>query len=246
MIDGLLTLARSESTMLDMVPIDLADVAGDVVGEFVGEAADAGIRLDLDLETAIVQGDRSLLTRLIANLVQNGLRYNRAGGMVDVGVRAESGFATLTISNTGPIVSQEEIDSLFKPFARGAWAQRNRAGHGLGLAIVQSVVTAHGGTVAAEPGAWRRLADHGEDTGVGGECGKAGRVVARPADQANQTVVDRSVIAKVAMMVTIAATARMPGAISGSRPVMPAFNNSQVVDFGCSSRANSALPLRCW
>lgn len=153
MVDGLLAMARSESTLLEMQPVDLADLTGDVVGEYVTEADAAAIRIDLSLESARVDGDQSLLRRMIGNLVQNASRYNVANGTVSISVSSKSEFAVLTVENSGPEISQEQIDDLFKPFVRGEWARRNRPGFGLGLAIVQSVTTAHNGTVQAVPGA---------------------------------------------------------------------------------------------
>jgi signal transduction histidine kinase len=152
LIDGLLALTRSESTMLDAGPVDLADLTGDVVGEYVGEADEAHVRLELTLDAAEVRGDPALLQRMVGNLVQNAIRYNQPNGRVAVSVRPESGVARLTVENSGPVVSQEEIDQLFQPFVRGDWARRNRSGFGLGLAIARSVATAHGGTIQAVPG----------------------------------------------------------------------------------------------
>jgi signal transduction histidine kinase len=152
LVDGLLALARSESTMVEPANIDLADVTGDVVGEFVSDADHAGIRLDLSLEAATVLGDPSLLQRMVANLVQNAIRYNIPGGTVSVTVTPHEDMAVLTVENSGPMADQAEIDRLFEPFVRGDWARRNRSGFGLGLTIVQSVVRAHRGTVQARPG----------------------------------------------------------------------------------------------
>jgi signal transduction histidine kinase len=151
LVDGLLALTRSESTMLEGAPIDLADLAGDVLGEYVQEADQAKVRLDLALESAPVRGDSALLHRMIGNLVQNAIRYNRPNGSVAVSVFPVGPAARITVENSGQSLSQEEIDALFQPFMRGAWARRNRTGFGLGLAIVRSIATAHRGTVHAEP-----------------------------------------------------------------------------------------------
>jgi signal transduction histidine kinase len=152
LVDGLLALTRSESTMLDAGRVDLADLTGDVVGEYVGEADQAHVRLDLALDSAEVRGDPALLQRMVGNLVQNAIRYNVPDGTVQVSVRSEGGMARLAVENSGPEVNQDEIDQLFQPFVRGDWARRNRTGFGLGLAIVRSVATAHSGTVRAIPG----------------------------------------------------------------------------------------------
>ena len=149
LIDGLLTLARSESTMFDPVSIDLAEAVGDVMGESVEQATASGIHLDLNLQTALVPGDPVLLRQMIANLVQNAIRYNEPGGLVRTQVRPIEGSARLTVENTGPIIPPSEIEHLFRPFVRSSWAQQNRSGYGLGLAIVQSVVHRHGGSISA-------------------------------------------------------------------------------------------------
>ena len=157
LVDGLLTLSRSESSMRDSVQLDLADLAGDVAGELVGAADTWEVGLDLSLDRAEIRGDRALLERLIANLLQNAIRYNRRGGWVTLTVGTEaaesSPMATLRIENSGPAIAQAEIADLFAPFRRGTEAVRERtAGFGLGLAIVRSVAVVHGGQVTAAPG----------------------------------------------------------------------------------------------
>jgi signal transduction histidine kinase len=150
LVEGLLALTQSESTMLDEAVLDMADLAGDVVGEHVQAADMAGVRLDLSLETASVRGDEGLLTRMVANLLQNAIRYNLPGGSVQVSVRRSDASVELRVENTGPAMEGVDIDTLFQPFMRGDWARRNRGGHGLGLAIVRSVAIAHRGEVNAE------------------------------------------------------------------------------------------------
>jgi signal transduction histidine kinase len=152
LVDGLLALTRSESTMLDAAPVDLAELTGDVVGEYVREADQAGLRIDLALDAAVVLGDPALLRQMIGNLVQNAIRYNRPDGWVRVSVAPVAGSVRLVIENSGLPVGQAEIGRLFDPFVRGEWARRNRTGFGLGLAIVRAVATAHLGTVRALPG----------------------------------------------------------------------------------------------
>ena len=141
LVDGLLALTRSESTMLDAGSIDLADLTGDVVGEYIGEADQARVRLDLALEAAEVRGDPALLQRMVGNLVQNAIHYSLPDGNVTISVRPTGGMARATVENSGLAISEDEIDQLFQPFVRGDWARRNRAGFGLGLAIVRSVAT---------------------------------------------------------------------------------------------------------
>jgi signal transduction histidine kinase len=150
LVDGLLALARSESTLRDDARVDLAELVGDVVGEQARAASAAGVALDLDLGAATVAGDRTLLWRMVGNLVENAIRYNRSGGWVRVAAATEGGEAVVRVENSGPVVEPTVVAELFEPFRRGARDRRGQpSGHGLGLAIVRSVVAVHGGSVAA-------------------------------------------------------------------------------------------------
>lgn len=156
LIDGLLALSRSESSLRELTPVDLAELVGDVVGEQIAAADGAGVRLDLELATAEVMGDRVLLERMVSNLVENAIRYNRPDGWVRVTVdtmSADARSARLRVQNSGPVVDVADLERLFDAFARGPAVDGNRpGGFGLGLAIVRSVAQAHHGSVTAEPG----------------------------------------------------------------------------------------------
>jgi signal transduction histidine kinase len=152
-IDGLLTLARSESQAITRVPVDLSDAAADAVEQTAGEAAAARVTVDATPDQAGTVGDPVLLEHLALNLVRNGLRHNHPGGWVTVSTtaRAPSGEAELIVANSGPVVPPEHISALFEPFRRlGHGRDPGREGVGLGLSIVRSVVRAHGGRLTAE------------------------------------------------------------------------------------------------
>lgn len=156
LIDGLLLLARADRDLTDPVPVDLSDVVARVVSGCMPEAVAAGVTLHREsIGTAAVAGDPALLERLADNLVRNGIRYNRdkPGGWVTVTLRSDGASVALEVANSGPPVAGHEVARLFEPFQRGE-GERLRAdrGTGLGLSIVRTVVTAHGGTVTAEPG----------------------------------------------------------------------------------------------
>ncbi len=151
LIDGLLALARSESTLRDHDQIDLAELVGNVIGEQVRDADQAGIEVDLILDPAMVNGDRALLWRLIGNLIENAIRYGKRGGWMRISVSTNDGFAEITVANNGQVVPADEVERLFKAFTRGDHGRSAGSGYGLGLAIVRSVADAHDGTVSATP-----------------------------------------------------------------------------------------------
>lgn len=138
LIEGLLVLARSEREVEDQEEIRW----GELVTE---EAARHGLTATV-AEPGGVRGNRALLDRLVGNLLANAQAYGK--GEVTVSVRGTA----LTVRNNGPHIAPEEIPAFFEPFRRGEGRDRMGPGAGLGLSIVRSIVTAHGGTVTAEPG----------------------------------------------------------------------------------------------
>jgi signal transduction histidine kinase len=151
-LEGLLTLAQCENQVTERLPVDLSDVAAGAVEETAGEAAAAGVTIDADPSPALTAGDPILLERLALNLVRNGIQHNHRGGWVMVTTRTPTtpGLVELEVSNSGPHVRPEHVDSLFDPFRRlGDSRTTHPRGAGLGLSIVRSVVAAHGGQLTA-------------------------------------------------------------------------------------------------
>jgi signal transduction histidine kinase len=152
LIDALLTLADSENTVVDEVPLDLAEVAGHVLDQAGAGAAERGITVERDLEDAPTRGDPVLVERLVQNLVENAIRHNHDDGELTVLTRDRDGAAELVVANTGPVVPPYEVETIFEPFRRlGTDRVRSDRGSGLGLSIVRATARAHGGTVTAEP-----------------------------------------------------------------------------------------------
>lgn len=152
LIDGLLTLARSEHTISNPVAVDLTELAASAVRNVEDEARRLNLTVTLDATvTAPVHGDPVLLERLVQNLVHNGVRHNTTGGWVRVSIQRCEGTAQLAVTNTGQHVSAGSVSSIFEPFQRATNRVRSTQGTGLGLSIVRSVVRAHRGSVSAAP-----------------------------------------------------------------------------------------------
>jgi signal transduction histidine kinase len=152
LIDGLLTLATSERGIERWEHFDLGTLAQAVVDARRQEAERRGIRIESSFEPAAAVGDVSLVESLVTNLVENAIRHNVNGGLVEVGTDVTAGGARLSVRNTGPAVPSVGLEQLFEPFQRlGGQRLRPSDGHGLGLAIVQAVATAHQATLVARP-----------------------------------------------------------------------------------------------
>ena len=143
LLDGLLTLAQGEGGLEVREPTRL-----DAVVRQVAAATPSGdLDVHLDLEPVTVVGDPVLLERLVANLLDNAVRYNRPGGDVRVTL-ARTGM--LTVRNTGPEVPPERVAEMFEPFRRLHRTRTGPAeGAGLGLSIVRSIAQAHDATGSA-------------------------------------------------------------------------------------------------
>ncbi|MEV7774124.1 HAMP domain-containing sensor histidine kinase [Kitasatospora sp. NPDC086791] len=151
LVEGLLLLARSENELTERRPVELSEVATRALEQMRAEAGKREVELRSKLDPAVVAGNGVLLERLALNLLQNAVRYNTAGGWVELATAEVPGGGELVVSNTGPVVPGYELEHIFEPFRRVKGADRTRSdkGVGLGLSIVRSVVRAHGGTIEA-------------------------------------------------------------------------------------------------
>jgi signal transduction histidine kinase len=146
LIAALLILARNERGLTVHEQVDLATVAEDVL-----DAADLRDRhVHAELEPAVISGDPVLTGRLVANLVDNAVRYSAAGGEIWIDTRTVAGSSALTVANTGPTIGASDAERILQPFQR-LDDRTSHEGFGLGLAIVASIAAIHGGTAAALP-----------------------------------------------------------------------------------------------
>ena len=159
-VERLSALVRTLLEMSDLrsVPrtdrIDLAPMVEEVLVDLTPLAQKNGITLTQAGENVQLVGSDVLLYRLLFNLTENAIKYNRTGGSVEVSVEREGGQAAIRVRDTGPGIAEEYRDSIFQPFFR-VDKSRSRAmgGVGLGLALVQEIVRLHGGTVRVEQSA---------------------------------------------------------------------------------------------
>jgi signal transduction histidine kinase len=145
LIGALLILARNDRGLTVREEIDLAAVAEDVL-----DAAGMGDRrVHAKLDPAVISGDPVLAERLIANLLDNAVRYNSSAGDIWIST-STSATCRLTVENTGPVISPADVDRIFQPFQRLS-ERTSHEGSGLGLAIVASIAAIHGGAATARP-----------------------------------------------------------------------------------------------
>lgn len=154
LVEGLLVLARSESSVMNRDRLDLADLAGDVLEEVLALADKSHLDIDADLQSAPVAGDQALLGSLIFNLYINAIQYNRPNGWIRVKAWQSGQSSLIQVENSGDEIPESEMDRLFHPFQRGNGLDqdvRKQGGFGLGMAIIRSVSAAHHGEIVAQP-----------------------------------------------------------------------------------------------
>jgi two-component system, OmpR family, sensor kinase len=160
LIEDLLLLARlDQQRPLEARPVDLLALVTDAVSEAriadPERAVTVVVPSGADDDPPVVRGDLAKLRQVVGNLLGNAFQHTPSGTAVTVSVGTEAGEAVLEVADEGPGLRPEDAARIFERFYR-VDAARNRAngGNGLGLSIVDSIVTAHGGrvTVQSAPG----------------------------------------------------------------------------------------------
>jgi signal transduction histidine kinase len=147
---ALLDIAEAEagSPRAQLAPLDLAAFARDLADLYEPVAEEQGLALKIDIAPGPIEvrGDRHMLSRAVANLVENAVKYTPAGGTIAVHVGTEGATAKLAVADNGPGIPAEERDRVFDRFYR-LEASRTTEGNGLGLSLARAVVRLHGGTI---------------------------------------------------------------------------------------------------
>jgi len=149
MVEDLLLLARSDSgaVVLERVPVQLDDLAGEAAAALAGPAAARGVTVVVDPAPAPVTGDPTRLRQLASILIDNAIRHSPSGGEVRVAVRAGGGTASLSVVDDGPGIRADDMPHIFDRFWRAPGAPAG--GTGLGLAIAKWIAERHDGSVVA-------------------------------------------------------------------------------------------------
>jgi signal transduction histidine kinase len=150
-VDDWLTLSRLQQGkgIKETKEIDIAEIVKDVVERAKQDPEAEKVSLRCLVGPDMIRADPSSLDELVGNLVDNAVRYTPAGGAVTVEVDSKADAVAITVRDTGPGISPEDLEHIFEPFYRGS-AQKNIPGTGLGLPIVKRIAERHGGRVEVE------------------------------------------------------------------------------------------------
>ena len=153
LIDSLIMFslaARGELT-LDLKPVNLNTVAGEIINYSRSKARDRNVSLNFDIRSDIpfVQADEEKISLVILQLIDNAIKFTPAGGQVNLSFEKESDtLVMVTVADTGIGIPSNRLEEVFEPFHQlDASSTRRYGGTGLGLALVKEIVSAHGSIV---------------------------------------------------------------------------------------------------
>jgi signal transduction histidine kinase len=147
LLEGLLTLARAQRGALpDRTTFSLGAVVTAALAARADDIAARSLTVREAVEVAPVRGHRTLLSRLVDNLLDNAITHNEDGGWIEVVVTREAERVRLVVETGGAVLDQRQVAELGRPFHRlGADRTGSDSGAGLGLSIVAAVAAAHDG-----------------------------------------------------------------------------------------------------
>jgi PAS domain S-box-containing protein len=144
-------VAAGNQVTLALERLDLADIVTEAVAAATPRAELSGVTLVIDAPSSPLQGDAMRIAQVADNLISNAIKFTPPGGTVSVVLSSEGDDVSLTISDSGVGIADEEQTHLFSRFYRTDAARKDGIqGTGLGLAIARSIVEAHGGTITFE------------------------------------------------------------------------------------------------
>jgi signal transduction histidine kinase len=155
MVENLLDFGRLEAGRYRYKPeaVDPTDLVRSVVAEFSSHSGAAGrdIRFEAAGDSVLLDLDREAMRRAVWNLLDNAVKYSADGTSVTIHVVSEGGRTAISVSDRGCGIERQDRTRIFQKFVRGTTAEAGAVkGTGIGLAMVQAIVGAHGGRIELE------------------------------------------------------------------------------------------------
>ncbi len=152
MLNTLMDISEAETGVmrLSLEPLDAAEILTDAADLYADVAEDKGVTVEVESPRGLaVLADRNRLRQVMANLVDNAVKYTPRGGRVKLSARQSPGSVILDVADTGPGIGAEDLPRIWDRLYRGD-RSRSERGLGLGLSLVRAIVEAHRGRVEVE------------------------------------------------------------------------------------------------
>ena len=144
-----ISAAEAGAMRLEQESVDLDALVREVLDTYEVVADQRGVRLVSRLQPARLVGDETRLRQLVANLLDNAVKYTAAGGLVEVRTRTSERMVSLEVRDTGTGIDDNDLPRIFERLYRGD-RSRSQPGLGLGLSFVKAICEAHGGRIHVE------------------------------------------------------------------------------------------------
>lgn len=151
LINDIIRLSEIEEagSVKEKTPVDLLECVEEAENVLQKIAAEKGVSIEIDGESAVVNGNKSYLNELVLNLADNAIKYNNADGHVWISVKNFDSKAVLVVKDDGIGISKEHQERIFERFYRVDKSRsKQTGGTGLGLSIVKHIVNFHNGTIS--------------------------------------------------------------------------------------------------
>jgi signal transduction histidine kinase len=135
---------------LNRTSFDLAELLSDVTKSLAPLIEQKHISIELPPQSVDVNADRQRLFRVLANIIDNAVKYSADASTVKVALKRNKTDVRVEVADEGPGISASDAQKMFKPYERGEHSSKNPGGKGLGLAACKKIVAAHGGLIGAE------------------------------------------------------------------------------------------------
>ncbi|NLX61848.1 MAG: HAMP domain-containing histidine kinase [Tissierellia bacterium] len=151
LIDSIINLSRieSETEGKKMEPVNIHQMAREVVSQLAIRAKSKDISLNFNIKEIAIMGNKRMIKDLLYNLIDNAIKYNKPKGIVNVFLEEKNGFCILTVEDTGIGITEDEQDKVFERFYMVDKSRSKKlGGSGLGLSIVKHIVRYHQGSIS--------------------------------------------------------------------------------------------------
>lgn len=151
LIDSIINLSQLEDKTSERIfeTIDIYEIAYKIVSQLQFRASEKNVAINIYGESTLIRGNRRMLEDLIYNLVDNGIKYNRYSGKVDIFINKSSDYGLIKVSDTGIGIPLESQNRIFERFFMVDKSRSKKVnGTGLGLSIVKHIVEYHGGNIS--------------------------------------------------------------------------------------------------
>ena len=148
---GQLAKIEGENLVLNKSRMDLFEIVHTVSDTMKGEISKKNLTLSIEGSPVFAEADKNRFSQVVANLLSNAVKYTPEGGAIEIEVYETDRLGIVKVTDTGIGIPETELPLIFERFYRTEKSRnRKSGGAGIGLAIVKSIVNAHGGTVTAE------------------------------------------------------------------------------------------------